>query len=215
MKEDFWRDKWTANEIGFHEDRPNELLTRHIASLKLASGQRICIPLCGKTNDIAWLLDKGFRVVGIELVETAIQQLFASLELTPEIAQLDQLKRYRASNIDIFVGNIFNVDGAMLGRVDAIYDRAALVALPPRMRSDYGGHLATITEGAQQLLISFDYDQQCMSGPPFSVPTDELKRIYGNSYHLHLLESQTLPGGLKGKCPALEEAWLLTPRLLE
>lgn len=215
MKEDFWRDKWAANEIGFHEGRPNELLTRHIASLKLAPGQRFCIPLCGKTNDITWLLDQGFQVVGIELVETAIQQLFASLELTPEVTQLDQLKHYRAPNIDIFVGNIFKVDGQMLGRVDAIYDRAALVALPAEMRVGYADHLTHISGRAKQLLVSFDYDQTQMNGPPFSVPEEELKSIYGKFYDLNLLESAPLAGGLKGKCSALEQAWLLRPRRFE
>lgn len=215
MKESFWRDKWAANEIGFHEGHPNDLLVRHIDSLDLAPGQRILLPLCGKTNDIAWLLAKGFRVAGIELVETAIQQLFDELGITPDITSVGQLKRYTAVDIDIFVGNIFDVDAEVMGTVDAVYDRAALVALPGDIRPQYASHLAGLTNRANQLLVSFDYDQQAMKGPPFSVPEKELTEIYGEFYNLELLESQPLDGGLKGICPAQEQAWLLKSRELK
>jgi thiopurine S-methyltransferase len=117
-------------------------------------------------------------------------------------------KRYSSENIDIFVGDIFNLSGKMLGPVDATYDRAALVALPGGVRKQYTEHLINITTHASQLLLTFAYDQNVMEGPPFSVSDDEVNQHYSDSYHLTLLTSIDIPGGLKGS-PAKENVWLL------
>jgi thiopurine S-methyltransferase len=78
----FWHDKWQRNQIGFHEPQANPLLLAHFDSLSLRAGSRIFVPLCGKTLDINWLLARGQRVVGAELSEIAVQQLFAGLGVT-------------------------------------------------------------------------------------------------------------------------------------
>jgi len=96
-----------------------------------------------------------------------------------------------------------------LGSIDAIYDRAALVALPQEMRIRYTAHLTEITDKAPQLLITFEYDQSAMEGPPFSVSNEEVNELYGASYDLTLIASVDVPGGLKGRCPAKENAWVL------
>lgn len=185
----------------------------------MEKGSRVFLPLCGKTLDIAWLLAQGYKLVGAELAEMAIQQLFADLRVEPTISDMggpegDSLKLYCAENIDIFVGDIFNVSAHLLGPVDAIYDRAALVALPPAMRDRYTAHLNNITHRAPQLLITFEYDQTVMPGPPFSITSQEVARHYGDSHQLTALAGKTLPGGLKGKCEAKETVWLLakTPK---
>ncbi len=209
MEHGFWHDRWKSNRIGFNQVEANPLLVRHIDKLYLASGQRIFLPLCGKTVEIGWLLSQDFNVVGAELSEMAIQQLFQELGVEATISPVGPLKHYRAPNVDIFVGDIFELTGSLLGNVDAVYDRAALVALPPEMRDRYTQHLIDITGKASQLLISFDYDQAQMDGPPFSVKGREIRRHYQDIFNISLLESFDMPGGLKGKCPAKEEAWLL------
>src|SRR5271165_1270002 len=83
------------------------------------------------------------------------------------------------------------------------------VALPETMRDRYTAHLMEITDQAPQLLITFNYDQRLLDGPPFSISDEEVGRRYQDSYDLKLLESADVPGGLKGKCPAKEKAWLL------
>lgn len=209
MDAHFWRQKWERNEIGFHEGEANRLLVRHFNALSLSERNRVFIPLCGKTLDIAWLLSRGYRVVGAELIETAIVQLFAELGLDPEISELGQARRYSAKDIDVFVGDIFGLSSEILGPVDAIYDRAALVALPEEIRRRYTGHLVELSEGAPQLLITFEYDQRAIDGPPFSVDNEEVMQHYRGRYELTLVESLPIPGGLKGKCAATENVWLL------
>ena len=205
----FWHQKWEANEIGFHEGEANRLLVKYFNALSLAEGHRVFVPLCGKTLDIAWLLSNGFRVAGAELVESAIEQLFSELGIEPEISEVGEVKRYSAKNIDIFVGDIFAVSSEILGSVDAIYDRAALVALPEEIRRQYSGHLMDISDGTPQLLLTFEYDQSVMDGPPFSISNEEVIQHYGDRYELTLMESIAIPGGLKGKCAATENVWLL------
>ncbi|HMW50136.1 MAG TPA: thiopurine S-methyltransferase, partial [Cellvibrionaceae bacterium] len=172
-------------------------------------GGRIFLPLCGKTRDIAWLLSQGYKVVGAELSALAIEQLFAELGVQPTRAYFGNVVLYRAPNIDIFVGDIFALTHLMLGKVDAIYDRAALVALPENKRKFYSSHLIDIAARVPQLLICFEYDQSQMPGPPFAILEAEVKSHYQQYYGLTLLEKVPVEGGLKGSCEALEVVWLL------
>jgi thiopurine S-methyltransferase len=212
MDPSFWHQRWEKNEIAFHESKANPLLVTHFHELSLAKGRRIFVPLCGKTLDISWLLSNGCRVAGAELSQLAIEQLFMDLGVQPEISAVGEVEQWSAKNLDIFVGDIFALSKTMLGPVDAIYDRAALVAFPEEMRNRYAAHLMEITGKAQQLLICYDYDQSMMEGPPFSISNEEVKRHYTGHYDLTLIASTDVPGGLKGRCPAKENVWLLRTR---
>jgi thiopurine S-methyltransferase len=209
MDPNFWHAKWAENKIAFHESKPNPLLTKNYDTLSLEENSRIFLPLCGKSLDIAWLLSKGHHVVGAELSEKAIQHLFNDLNVEPAISNLGEFKQYHHTNIDIFVGDIFNMTRELLGEIDAIYDRAALVALPKETRIQYTQHLSHITQNAPQLLLCYEYDQSIIQGPPFSVSTAEIKDHYGTRYELNLLETILVEGGMKGACVAMESVWHL------
>lgn len=212
MDKAFWHERWHRGEIAFHEQQANAQLVTHLSHLALPEGARIFLPLCGKTNDIPWLLDQGYSVVGVELSALAVTALFDRLQITPRVTTVGQLQHYRAVNIDIFCGDIFDVTQEVLGHVDAVYDRAALVALPAQMRHRYSPHVCYLTSLAPQLLITFDYDQALLPGPPFSVNADEVFRLYGTDYQCDMLASEKVKGGLKGKVDATSEAWYLSPR---
>lgn len=209
MDANFWHDKWKTNVIGFHENQPNPLLLQHCNALTIAKNSRIFLPLCGKTLDIHWLLAQGFRVVGAELSVIAVDQLFAELGLSPQITPLDGLLHYQADGIDIYAGNIFDLSKSQIGEVDAIYDRAALVALPADMRIRYTQHLMQLTDAANQLLIAISYDQTQLQGPPFAIHASDVNAYYAADYHLRLLNTYPIEGGLKGQCPAQSNVWLL------
>ena len=212
MESSFWLQKWATNNIGFHKSEANPMLVKHFDALDLPKGSRLFLPLCGKTRDFAWLISKGYSVAGAELAELAIEQLFDELGVAPQISSHGPLKLYQAENIDIFVGDIFALTGQSLGSVDAIYDRAAYVALPAETRRRYSSHLKQITDNAPQLLITFDYDQNVMAGPPFSIPDAEVNTQYAGQYTLTHLESADVVGGLKGICAAKENVWLLASK---
>jgi len=209
MEASFWHEKWEINQIGFHMDKPNPLLINHIDRLQLSSHSRIFLPLCGKTLDIAYLIQQGFHVIGSELSEIAIDALFSDLQLNPKISKIGSQTLYQAENIDIYVGDFFDLTKKDLGVIDATYDRAALIALPPKTRELYSKHLIKITNNAPQLVICLEYDQSIMSGPPHSVSAEELNEHYTYQYRLECLESNFSEDGLKGKHPVTESAWLL------
>lgn len=211
MEEQFWQQKWQRGEIGFHEGKPNALLVRHLPALGLAPGARLFLPLCGKTRDIGWLLAQGYRVAGAELSRLAIEQLFAELGVAPVIAEAGPLTRFEAPGLVVFVGNIFDLDRGTLGAVDGVYDRAALVALPEPMRERYAAHLIAITDAAPQLLVSFDYDQSRMEGPPFAVTPAEIARHYDTAYRIACLQRRAVDGGIRG-VPSQEAIWHLARR---
>lgn len=211
MEAKFWLNKWEQNEIGFHKSDANPLLVKHLNALALEEGDRIFLPLCGKTLDIGWLMQQGFRVVGAELSELAIEQLFTQLDLKPKITDVGGLKLFSANSIDIFVGDIFDLTQDLIGPVDAIFDRAALVALPQDMRITYAKHLIDITQSAPQLLLTFEYDASAISGPPHSILKEEVTSHYSKNYQLETLELLKIPGGFRGTLEAKEHVWLLTP----
>lgn len=214
MDHAFWHSRWQTQQIGFHLDQANPLLVSHFHHLALTAGQCIFVPLCGKSLDIPWLLDQGLQVVGIELSPLAVKALFQELALTPEVDEMGAITCYRAGPLTVFNGDFFalsqtQLKQAQVGQIDAVYDRAALVALPADMRPRYSQHLTALTAHAKQLLVSFDYDQSLQAGPPFSVDAQAVQQLYGKDFRLSLLADVPLAGGLKGKCPAQEQVWLL------
>lgn len=214
MEYEFWNQRWQTQDIGFHLNSPNPYLTKYFSKLELTPQSTILVPLCGKTRDIAWLLANGFHVIGIELVEVAVQQLFDELGITPTISQKSGLTLYQANDIDIFVGNIFSVSAdhiSNINTVSAIYDRAALVALPENLRKQYTQHIKQLSHCAPQLVICYEYSQQAMSGPPFSISDKALNQYYAEYYSLRKLSSEPVEGKLKGQVIATENSWLLTP----
>ena len=142
----FWHQRWETNQLGFHRPDVHPMLARYLDHLNVQDGARLFLPLCGKTVDIPWLLSRGYRVAGAELSQIAVRDLFDTMGVIPEVTPQGPLEHYHAPGVDIFVGDIFDLDDAVLGRVDAVYDRAALVALPDDMRARYVAHLPRLTQ---------------------------------------------------------------------
>lgn len=207
----FWQEKWERGETGFHEVRANPLLTRHIAALGLSARARIFVPLCGMSQDMVWLAGQGYRVIGCELSDIAVGRFFDDLGVTPDVVQAGLLRCFSAGAISVFAGNIFDLTPDVLGQVEAIYDRAALIALPEDLRRAYAAHLLGLTGPVPELLVTLAYDQSCLKGPPFSVDEGFVREVYGEAYGIRRLESREVEGGLKGRCPATENVWQFSP----
>ena len=188
----FWHQKWHNGELGFHLPQVHPLLQRYLGKLSLKAGQTLFLPLCGKTLDIGYLLEQGYSVIGAELSGKAVTDLFASLNRQPEISPWQGGKRYRQGDLTVFQGDIFLLTPDDLPAVDAIYDRAALIALPDTLRARYARHMQTLTHRARQLLITLEYDQQQMAGPPFSVDQGEVETRYGDHYRVTSLSRKMI-----------------------
>lgn len=210
MEKHIWLERWEKGLTGFHNDEVNPLFTKHFKELELPLSSRIFVPLCGKTLDIGWLLSKGFSVVGVELSEMAVKELFEALGEEPYIMQEGEHLHYHAENIDIFVGDFFTLTPQMIGNIDAVYDRAAIVALPEDMRINYAGHMLSLAENTPQLMTTVVYDQNLMNNSPFSVDKEELERHYGKHYTITQLDMMKVEGGLKQVKDVTEYVWLLS-----
>lgn len=173
----FWFTRWQQGRIGFHEGAPNHFLVNYAD--RLGACRRVLVPLCGKAEDMAFLASRGREVVGVELVEDAVQQFFLEHNATPTVSERSGMRHYAAGAIEIFVGDFFAMTAELIGAIDAIYDRAALVALPPETRPRYADHLRRITPAAhRELLVSLEYPPGAEQGPPFSVPEDEVRQLF-------------------------------------
>jgi len=203
MDHDFWHSRWSAGQIGFHEGEVNQHLQAHASAL--GRGKRVLVPLCGKAEDLTWLVAYGHQVVGVELVESAVSAFFDEHGVKPEIEQAGAFKRYSAQSITVFAGDFFATTRELLGPVDALYDRAAIIALPEALRVAYARHLRTLMPaGAPGIIVTVEYPQEQMSGPPFSVPEAELRAHYAGLKLERVAEVkanlQRLPGVGSEKC---------------
>lgn len=208
MENNFWIDRWEKKEIGFHNTAFHPLLTKHFEKISFKKGESVFIPLCGKTLDIHWLCQQGLTVIGNELVEMAVIDFFKEMNISPTVISIKDFKIYTGPQIKIFVGDLFKLQSEHLQNINYIFDRGALVALPEKMRFQYSEHLKKIAPNAHHFLITFDYDQSKVSGPPFSISADEINQHY-QSYEQSLVESTPLQMGMKGVTPATENAWIL------
>lgn len=195
MQPEFWQKRWEFNQIGFHQPQVNPYLLRYWAALGLAQRSRVLVPLCGKSLDLVWLAGQGHQVLGIELSEKAVEDFFHEQQLTPHITERGAFKVYQAGPIALWCGDFFALSAADVADCVALYDRAALIALPPNMREQYAGHLKRIVpKDSLGLLITLDYDQPQKDGPPFAVLDDEVQRLFGATWQLKILESRDVLG---------------------
>jgi len=190
---EFWHQRWRDGRIGFHLNDINPNLSEWYGRLELVAGQRVFVPLCGKSLDLLWLEEQGLEVIGVEISELAVRSFFEENGLEPDVASIRNHDRWRAGNITILHANYFDLTPGDLGPVDAVYDRASLIALPPEMRPTYAEKMRELVSvDVPVLLITLDYPCHQMSGPPFPVTRDEVKELFGGHYRIESLASVDL-----------------------
>lgn len=221
MDAEFWHERWRANRIAFHQNRVNALLERHHHRLlRVSAGGPdrpvVLVPLCGRSLDMWWLREQGWQVLGVELSEIAVRDFFAERGFAAVPETDGPFTRYAADDIELLVGDVFDLTPERLAGVDAVYDRAALVALPPDLRRRYVVHMqAALPERSATLLITFEYPQHEFDGPPFSVSPGAVDALYSATRTIELVESVDAlrdESGLaaRGATALAEHAFLLT-----
>ena len=187
MEPDFWQARWAAERIGFHQDTVNTDLMRYWHTLELGSGH-ILVPLCGKSLDMHWLRKRGYRVVGIEVSPLAVAAFFSEGGLHPVQSVHPHYTRWSVEGIDLLCGDFFRLGQDDIGTVQGFYDRAALVALPRSRRAAYVEHLASLLpHQTRGLLVTLDYEQSAMEGPPFAVSAAEVEALFHPAFRIEQL----------------------------
>jgi thiopurine S-methyltransferase len=213
----FWFENWEKGQTGFHLKDVNPVLLRHWKDLGLDHAPCVLVPLCGKSVDLPYLRSLGHSVIGIELSPIAIEEFWAELGASPQKKVHQSLTFWESDKIQIIEGDFFSVSPENIGRPTVVYDRAALVAMPPELQSQYAAHLATLSQDAPIFLVTFDYRTEDMSGPPFPITRTRLGELFGEGYEIALIDTRdvmTENAGLasRGLKSLLESVWILKPK---
>ncbi|HSO80539.1 MAG TPA: thiopurine S-methyltransferase [Chromatiaceae bacterium] len=185
MDHDFWHQRWLKGETGWHQDDINPHLQAYWPPPGVEAGARVLVPLCGKSRDLLWLAGEGYRVLGIEISALGVEAFFSENGLTPAISPEPPFTRYRVDELEILRGDFFDLRPEQVADVTALFDRAALIALPPALRTRYARHLQVLLPKAVSgLLISLDYDQAERAGPPFAVTESEVRALFAERFGL-------------------------------
>lgn len=188
-----WLRRWRTGNIGWHHEEYNPHLLGFWPEMGVPAGARIFVPLCGKSRDMAWLVEHGYSVVGVELSPLAVEMFFRERRVAPSSERLGRFERWQAGAYLLLCGDIFDLDTTILGSVDGVYDRASLVALDPEQRRVYARRMARLVPtGVRMLLVAMEYAQGAMQGPPYSVPQQEVEVLYGETFSVRLLHSLDL-----------------------
>ena len=212
-----WLQRWQDQNIGWHHVEFNPHLLNHWHSLLMPQGSLVLAPLCGKSRDMVWLAEQGYRIRGVELSPLAVETFFEERGLSPEITQAGAFQRWQAGPYDLLCGDIFDLPELDCSDIDAVYDRASLVALNPQQRSRYAKMLnELLDQRSKMLLVAMDYPQEEMSGPPYSVQEAEVRELFESRFKVQLLHTldllkDTERYGEKGVSRMQELVYLLKP----
>ncbi len=188
-----WLERWEQNNIGWHHQAFNQHLMAHWSALDFQTGGRVLLPLCGKSLDMVWLAQRGYSVLGVELSPLAVEAFFQERRLTAQRCAAGAFESWRAGPYEILCGDIFALDGDRLQDVASVYDRASLVALNPNQRLRYARLLAELLpEETPVLLVSMDYPQQEMQGPPYSVPDQQVRELFSPNFSVEQVHALNL-----------------------
>ena len=185
-----WESRWQEDRIGFHLPEVNPYLMRFSDQLLHQNPDRVFVPLCGKTLDLGWLTTKTKKVIGVELVSKAVQDFFAENEIAYLIQQAETSQKFSSKSIDIYLGDFFDLNPEQTSSFKAIYDRASIVAIEKLERRKYVDHLISFLDPAGRiLLITLEYNQNQMEGPPYSLPAEEIESLFAPFGSLKLVET--------------------------
>ncbi|MDJ0807330.1 MAG: thiopurine S-methyltransferase [Gammaproteobacteria bacterium] len=188
-----WLERWERQDIGWHHAEYNPHLLNYWQMLEVPEGALVLVPLCGKSRDMVWLTEQDYRVRGIELSPLAVETFFKEQGLQPKRESLGHFERWSAGPYEIYCGDIFDLDQLDNSQVNAVYDRASLVALNPLQRMHYGQLLKhVLPAGCPILLVALDYSQHEMTGPPYSVDESEVRDLFRSVYRVNQLDSLDL-----------------------
>jgi thiopurine S-methyltransferase len=218
MDAEFWHDRWERNQIAFHQHHINVHLERYWPRLGLGGQGKVFVPLCGKSLDMLWLAGEGHQVLGVEISPLAVQSFFRENGLEPQVRQGLPFDEWSQGPLHILCGDFFHLRPEHLRGVGAVYDRASLIALPPEMRPDYAEHLVQILpREVRVLLVTMEYPEHEMAGPPFSVREEETRTLFSEWFSVErVAEADILPDSpgfrAKGLTSLYEKIWILSAR---
>lgn len=192
MEISYWQSRWKKEKTGWHMETVYPQLPKLWPQLNINKNAEVFVPLCGKSKDLDWLADQGCHVTGIDVSEKAIKSLIDNFSAEFEKEYRHGFTIYQSDKIELWNGDFFKFPAEDYSAPDLIYDKAAMIALPPDMRPAYAQKLLQISGHQTKIFLqTFEYDQNEMNGPPFSVPEKEIRKYFGEHFSLTLLHKES------------------------
>ena len=186
----FWHQRWQDNLIGFHQADINAHLQTYWAPLGLKPDDEVLVPLCGKSRDMLWLSER-HPVLGVELSPIAVEAFFAEAGMVPRRGEEGGFSVCETDRLRLLCGDFFELQPPQLADVRGVYDRAALIALPERQRNRYVAQLNRLLPAeTTMLLVTMEYQQAEMQGPPFAVEEAEVRSRFAEHWSIERICEQ-------------------------
>lgn len=188
MGKKFWLDRWESGETPFNLTEVHPDLIEYFPQLKAKQSATVLVPLCGKSIDMIWLLKQGCHVIGVELSPIAVESFFKDQRIQYEKTKWGEFHAYKSDHIDILCGDFFSLNTVDLPTIDVIYDRAALIALPQKLRQKYADILIHVSNTATKMLLKTLESDDIAEGPPYPVNEAEVQSLYGEVFRIKRLK---------------------------
>jgi thiopurine S-methyltransferase len=193
MELSYWQSRWRKGNIGFHMKDGYPQLREYWKSLPLPASPKVLVPLSGKSKDMQWIAGQDGNVTGVEISELAVRQFYDESGIAANVSSYSSFSIYRSKDITLWCGDFLKLPESKMPEFDLIYDKSALVALPPKMRQKYVKKIISLSGARTHILLhGFSYNQQEMNGPPFSVPVKEVESFYEDEFSIKMLEKNSL-----------------------
>jgi SAM-dependent methyltransferase len=165
-----WEAHYVTNDMPWEKGAPHPALVDYLTRSQVRG--KVLVPGCGTGHDVRALAAHGADPVGFDIAPSAI----SSAQTFP-----------RAGTEIYVLGDLFNLDPALVGTFDWVFEHTCFCAIDPSQREAYvrGVHAALKPGG--HLLAIFYLDPGNDSpdeGPPFEVSIAELDRLFLPSFEL-------------------------------
>ena len=182
------KDYWTIQVAD------EELLKFHDILTNGKSGLDILVPMCGRSQILLTLAEKGHRVVGIEWSEVAVKRFFKENDLPYGTQSYhlggEQIPVYTANDkaITIYCGDLFSFKDDNLGGFDCIVDHGSIGCFDftkVNTRETYASLMNFFMKADGRILLSiFDYEHSEHPSVPFAVTEEEIVKLYKENFQV-------------------------------
>lgn len=169
-KSDFWESRYREQVTPWDAGKVPDALRDYAKRIK--SGSRILIPGCGSAYEAGYLAENSFDVLAIDFSPAAVELARSNLSRFGDIVRL-------ADFFEFDYGNPY----------DAMYERAFLCALPPRMWPQYAPRTAQLLRTGGEL-AGFFFFKESEKGPPFGTTPEALHALLDP--HFELVEDKAV-----------------------
>lgn len=154
---DFWSKRFSEGVTPWDAGKVPEALANFVAAQR--QPLTALIPGCGSAWEAAHLAERGWPVTALDFSPTAVAR---AREVLGDAA------------VDLICADFFTYQPAQ--RLDLIYERAFLCALPRKLWADWGRRVAELLPSGA-LLAGFFFLCDQPKGPPFGILDEQLDEL--------------------------------------